>query len=147
MSRQSLAAACVVELVAVGDDADLAAGLDRVGLLDAGEAAGQGLQLFEPPDVLLQRLAAGAGAAGADGVGGGDQDGVGGVDPDVVVVAERGVDDLLALAVALASARRRSSGWPPSISWSAALPMSCSRPQRRPRAPSRPISSAIRPVR
>src|SRR4051812_378215 len=38
----------VVELVAVGDDADLAAGLDRVCLLDAGEAAGQGLELFEP---------------------------------------------------------------------------------------------------
>ena len=37
------------------------------------------------------------------------------------------------------------AGWPPSISWSAALPMSCRSPQRRPRAPSRPISSAIMP--
>ena len=50
----------VAELVAVGDHADLAAGLDRVGLLDAREAAGEGFQLFEPPDVFLQGLAAGA---------------------------------------------------------------------------------------
>ncbi len=31
--------------------------------------------------------------------------------------------------------------------WSAALPMSCKSPQRRPKAPLRPISSAIIPVR
>ena len=41
------------EPVAVGDDADLAAGLDRVGLLDAGEAAGERLQLFEPADIAV----------------------------------------------------------------------------------------------
>ena len=43
MSRQSLAGLVVVELLAVGDDADLAARLDRVGLLDAREAAGRAL--------------------------------------------------------------------------------------------------------
>ena len=95
MSRQSLADVRVVELLAVDDHADLAAGLDRVGLLDAGEAAGERLEFLEPADVFLEGLAAAPGAAGADGVGRGDQHGIGGLDAEVVVVAQRGVDDLL----------------------------------------------------
>src|SRR5438270_2650387 len=62
----------VVELLAVDDHADLAAGLDRVGVLDAGEAQRQRLALLEPPHVFLQGLAPGARPAGADGGGGGD---------------------------------------------------------------------------
>src|SRR5262249_152869 len=38
-------------------------------------------------------------------------------------------------------------GWPPSISWSAALPTSCSRPQRRAGWPFRPPPSAPTPHR
>ena len=60
MSRQIFGGVGVGRLRGVGDDAHLAAGLDRVGLLDAGEAAGHRLQLLQPLDVLLQRLAAGA---------------------------------------------------------------------------------------
>src|SRR6185437_10706930 len=37
----------VVELLAVDDHADLAARLDRIGLLDAGEAQGQRLELLQ----------------------------------------------------------------------------------------------------
>src|SRR5580693_7609119 len=90
----------VVELLAVDDHADLAAGLDRVGLLDAGEAKGERLELLEPSNVFLQGLAPRPRTAGADGIGRGDEHGVGGLDAEVVVVAKGGVDDLLRLAVA-----------------------------------------------
>ena len=91
----------VVEVLAVHEHPDLAARLDGVGLLDAREAQRQGFQLLEPPHVFLQGLAASARPAGADGVGRRDQHGVGRVDAEVVVMPEGGVDDLLALAVAL----------------------------------------------
>ncbi len=44
----------------IGDDAQLTARLDREGVIDAGKAGGQGLQLFQALDVFLQRLAASA---------------------------------------------------------------------------------------
>ena len=46
----------VSQSMAVGDHADFATGLDGVGLLDAGEAAGEGFQVFEPTDVLIERF-------------------------------------------------------------------------------------------
>ena len=80
----------------------LAAGLDGVGMLDAGKALGHRFQLLKPFDVFLQRFAAGAGSGGADGVGGGDQHRVDMVDRHVVVMADDGVQDFLAgFAVAL----------------------------------------------
>src|SRR5262249_22504056 len=50
----------VVELLAVHDHAHLAARLDRIRLLDAGESQRQRFQLLQPPDVFLQGLAPGA---------------------------------------------------------------------------------------
>jgi hypothetical protein len=46
----------------IGDDAQFAARLNCVGVLDAGEALRKGLELFKALDVFLQRLAASAGA-------------------------------------------------------------------------------------
>src|SRR5438552_1407011 len=80
----------------IGDDAHLSAGLDGIGVFDAGETRGDRLQLLEPFDVLFQRFAAGAGTRGANRIGGGDQHRVDMVDRDVVMVAEDGVQDLLA---------------------------------------------------
>ena len=101
MSRQILAADSSVVVLGAGDDADLAAGLDGEGLLDAGEAGGDRFQLFHPLDVAVERFAAGAGARGAAGVGRGDEHRVGHVGADVVVVAEGGVDHFGVFAVAL----------------------------------------------
>ena len=84
-----------------GDDADLAAGLDRERLLDALEAGGDRFQFLHPLDVAVERFAAGAGPRGAAGVGRGDEHRVRHVGADVVVMAERGVDHFGAFAVAL----------------------------------------------
>ena len=101
MSRQILAADSSVVMRGAGDDADFAAGLDRERLLDALEAGGDRFQLLHPLDVAVERFAAGAGARGAAGVGRGDEHRVRHVGADVVVVAEGGVDDFGAFAVAL----------------------------------------------
>ena len=61
MSWQILAADVVGRVFGAGDHAQLAAGLNRIGLLDAGEAAGNRFQFFHPLDVAFERLAAGAG--------------------------------------------------------------------------------------
>ena len=51
----------LADLLGLHHDADFAAGLDGIGLLHAGVAAGDGLQLFQALDVVLQVFAAGAG--------------------------------------------------------------------------------------
>src|SRR6056297_413485 len=90
----------VVDLVGLDDDADLAAGLDGVALLDAGEARGDRLERLEALEVDLERLAAGSRTGGADGVGGVDEHGEEGGRPVEVVMVGDGVDDLVRLAEA-----------------------------------------------
>src|SRR6202030_2143936 len=58
----------VVDLLRLDEDSHLAAGLDRVRLLDSGEGVCYLLQLLQPLDVSLERLAARPGAGGRDGV-------------------------------------------------------------------------------
>src|SRR3954453_5088380 len=53
--------AVVVDLAGMDDHADLAAGLERIPLLDAGPPRRQLLERFEPFDVVLEALAARAG--------------------------------------------------------------------------------------
>ena len=91
----------VVDVLGVDDHADLAAGLDGVGLLDALEGGRDAFELLEPLDVAFEALASGAGPAGADGVGGEDDGRVGAGGFDVAVVGGGGVDDLVLLAVPL----------------------------------------------
>src|SRR5687768_13744336 len=89
----------VVRVLGAGDHPQLAAGLDGEGLLDAREAAGDGLQLLHPFDVPLERFAAGAGAGGAARIGRGHEHCVRIVGDDLVVMAEGGVYDLGFLTV------------------------------------------------
>src|SRR5688572_30006711 len=60
LARETLRGA-VADLRRVDHDAQLAAGLDRERLVDALEAAGDLLELLQALDVLLERVAAGAG--------------------------------------------------------------------------------------
>src|SRR5437660_8615218 len=53
----------------VGDDAHLAAGLDSVGMFDAGKPGSKRFQLFQALDVFLERFATGAGSGSANGIG------------------------------------------------------------------------------
>ena len=87
----------VGRVLGAGHHAQLAAGLDGKGVIDAGEAAGDRFQLFHPLDVAFERFAAGAGPRGAAGVGRGHQHGVGIVDAQIVVMPQRRVDHLGAL--------------------------------------------------
>ena len=139
MSRQTWTASASRRLVGVGDHAHLAAGLDGVGVLDAREAARHRLQLLQPLDVLLQRLAAGAGAAGADGVGGGDQHGV-----DVVDRSRRRGGRRSRAAPPCSS---RRSAWPARRRSSGGRPPSRGRPPCRRRAAGRSAgrAAAFRP--
>src|SRR5919107_3936132 len=66
--------AVVVDAVRRDDHADLAPGLHRVDLVDAGVAGGDVLEVAQALDVLLERLAARAGARAAERVGGLDDD-------------------------------------------------------------------------
>src|SRR4051794_37846011 len=59
----------VVDLLGTDQDPDLAAGLDRERALDAGEALGDALQVLEPLDVRLHRLAPRTRARRADRIG------------------------------------------------------------------------------
>src|SRR4051794_41764162 len=61
----------VVGVFRAGDDSQLAACLNREGLLDAREAASDRLQLLHPLDVPLERLTAGARARRAARLRGG----------------------------------------------------------------------------
>ena len=97
MSRASTTASASRDLLRLDHDADLAAGLHGVGLLDALVRVGDRLELLEPLDVALERLAAGTGASGRDGVGGLHEDGLDGLRLDVAVVRLDGVDDRLGL--------------------------------------------------
>src|ERR1700709_462330 len=75
------------------DDADLAAGLHRVDLLDAGVARGDELELAQALDVGLQGLAGGARARAPHRAGGPDEDGLDGLRLDLVVVRLHRVRD------------------------------------------------------
>src|SRR3954451_6688705 len=66
----------VVDVVRGDDHADLAARLHRVDLVDAGVAGGDVLEVTQALDVLLERLAASAGAGAAERVGGLDDHGL-----------------------------------------------------------------------
>ena len=77
MSWQILAADVSSVWLGIGDDPQLAAGLDGKGLFDPLEAGGDRFQLFHPFDVAFERFAAGAGARGAAGVGRGHEHRVG----------------------------------------------------------------------
>src|SRR6266853_3010947 len=59
---------CVIDLLRLDQDPDLATGLDGVGLLHALERVGDLFELLEPLDVCLERLASRAGPRGRDGV-------------------------------------------------------------------------------
>ena len=87
--------------MAIDDHADLAARLKGVGVVNSRKTRGQGFQFLKASDVLLKRFATRAGTAGADRVGRGDKDGVGRFGSQVVVMPERGVDNLATLAVSL----------------------------------------------
>src|SRR3989475_1739157 len=84
----------VVDLFGFDQDPDLAAGLDRVRLLDALEGVGDLLQLLEPLDVGLQRLPARPGTCSGDRVGGDQQQRLDGVRLFVVVVRSYRVHNL-----------------------------------------------------
>src|SRR5215218_11144183 len=62
--------AVVVERAGLDHHADLAAGLHRVDLVDAVVAGGDVLEVAQALDVLLERLAAGAGTRARERVGG-----------------------------------------------------------------------------
>ena len=91
----------VVFAFAVVALAHLAAGLDRERALDAGEALGDGLEVLEPLDVGVHRLAAGARPRGADGVGDLDDRRLQAGVFDLLVVGGDRVDDLGRQVVAL----------------------------------------------
>ena len=59
----------LADLVGLDHHAHLAAGLNGIGLVDAGIAAGDLLKLLEALDVVLQILAAGAGTGSGNRVG------------------------------------------------------------------------------
>src|SRR5260370_17609747 len=65
---------CVIDLLRLDQDPDLAAGLDGVGLLHALKRVGDLFELLEPLDVCLERLASPARARGAYGVSRDEQD-------------------------------------------------------------------------
>ena len=92
--------AVVVERAGDDHHADLAAGLHRVDLVDALVAGGDPLEVAQALDVLLERLAAGAGAGARERVGGLHDHGLDGLRLDLVVVGLHRVRDRLGLAVA-----------------------------------------------
>src|SRR6202042_2070584 len=90
----------VVKLPAIDQDSDLAAGLDRVCLIDAREAQSKRFELFQASDVFLESFAPRTRAAGTDRVGGGNQHCIRRLDAQVIVMPQRRMDHLLRLAVA-----------------------------------------------
>src|ERR1017187_1547916 len=83
------------------DDPDLAAGLDREGLLDALDGQREVLQPLEPLDVALRGLRAGAGPRGGDRVREDHDARVDRLGLHLLVVGRDRVDDDRGLAVAL----------------------------------------------
>ena len=92
--------AVVVDLLGLDDHADLAAGVHRVDLLDAGMAAGDALEVVQARDVVLERLAARAGAGAGQRVDDLDDHGLDRLGLDLVVVGLHRVRDRLGLLVA-----------------------------------------------
>src|SRR3954467_4675807 len=92
--------AVVVEGAGLHHHADLAARLHGVDLVDAVVARGDVLEVAQALDVLLERLAASAGARARERVGGLDDHGLDGLGLDLVVVGLHRVGDRLRLAVA-----------------------------------------------
>ena len=78
---------------------DLTAGLNGICLINAVEGGGDGLQLLQTLDVVLQILTARTGACGGDGIGCLHQTGNDSAGLHIVVVCLDGVDDVLALLV------------------------------------------------
>ena len=83
----------LADLLGLDHDADLAARLDGVCLVDAGIGAGQLLQLLQTANVVFHILTAGAGAGSGDGVGGLHQTSNDRLGLHVAVVGLDGVDD------------------------------------------------------
>jgi hypothetical protein len=97
--------AVVVDLGRLDDDADLAAGLEGVNALDPIAAARELLERGQALDVVLEALAAGAGACCRDRVGGDQEHRLDGLGLDLVVMGLDRVHDALALAIALRELR------------------------------------------
>src|SRR4051794_29807610 len=91
--------AVVVEGAGLHHDADLAARLHGVDLVDAVVAGGGVLEVARALAVLLERLAAGAGARARERVGGLDDHGLDGLGLHLVVVGLHRVGHRLGLAV------------------------------------------------
>ena len=89
----------VGDLAGVDHDPDLAAGLEGEGLGHAVEALGQRLELFQPLDVVFEKLPPGARPGGRQRVGRLDEDGLDRREIDVAVVGGDGRDHGLVLAV------------------------------------------------
>src|SRR5207237_1050182 len=83
----------VVDLLRLDDDTDLAAGLERVDLLDALVAGGDAFERLEPLDVVLEALAARTGPGGGDRIRRDQQHRLDGLRLDLVVVRLDRVDD------------------------------------------------------
>ena len=81
------------DLVGLDHYADLAAGLNGVGLFDAGEGVRQLFELFEPADIVLDVLTACTGACSGDRVGCLHETGDDGLRLNVAMVRLDGVDD------------------------------------------------------
>src|SRR5450756_2034696 len=96
----------VVDLGRLDHHAHLVARLHGEAFLHALLALGDALQRLEPLDVVLERLAAGAGPRRGDGVGGLHEDGLDSLRLDVLVVRLDGVAHALRLAVLLAELLR-----------------------------------------
>ena len=92
--------ALVVDLARIDDHPDLAPGTHREYALDALVASGDLLKVAKAPDVLLERVAAGARACTGDGVGGLDDHGLDRARLDLAVVSLHRVGDRLGLAAA-----------------------------------------------
>src|ERR1035437_617988 len=91
----------IVDLLRLDQDSNLSAGLDGEASLDAIEAFGDGLEILEPADVSLHRLAARTGARRADGVGDLDYRGLLRGEVDFLVVGGDRVHHLRREVVAL----------------------------------------------
>src|ERR1700674_203560 len=91
----------VVDLLRLDQDPDFAPGLDGVGLLDSLEGIRDLLQLLEPLDIGLQRLAARTRARSGDGVGCDQQKRLEAMRLLVVVVCAYGVHDRCGHSVTL----------------------------------------------
>ena len=81
------------DLLRLDHYADLAAGLNGVGFLNAGEGVRQLFELFEPADIVLDVLTACTGACSGDRVGCLHETGDDGLRLNVAMVRLDGVDD------------------------------------------------------